>query len=161
MKLGWFEFGTGAFVAVSLAAAVYFLVFDKPDRAPAEKVWADPSNAELVALGKQVYAAQCASCHGAKLEGEGNWRRRKPDGTLAAPPHDETGHTWHHPDWMLFEYTKYGGEKFTRGAVKSAMPGFGDKLSDREIHAVLAYIKSLWPEDVRARQAQISKLQKK
>ena len=161
MKFGWFEAAVGAFVAVGLAAAVYFLMFDKPDGAPAQRLWADPSNAELVALGKKVYAAQCASCHGAKLEGEGNWRRRKPDGTLPAPPHDETGHTWHHPDWMLFEYTKYGGERFTRGVVKSAMPGFGDTLSDREIYAVLAYIKSLWPEDVRERQARISEAQKK
>ena len=29
---------------------------------------------------------------------------------LPAPPHNETGHTWHHPDEMLFAITKYGRE---------------------------------------------------
>ena len=70
-----------------------------------------PENLELVALGKQVYATQCASCHGANLEGQTNWQVRGPDGKLPAPPHDQTGHTWHHSDAHLFELTKYGLEK--------------------------------------------------
>lgn len=74
---------------------------------------------------------------------------------LPAPAHDETGHTWHHDDGLLFRCTKLGGAAFMaeRGAtgVRSGMPGFGDRLSDAEIRDVLAYIKSRWPEDVRAR----------
>jgi len=37
------------------------------------------------------------------------------------------------------------------------MPGFGDKLSDQEIWAVLAFIKSTWPAEIRARQESINR----
>ena len=70
---------------------------------------ADPTNAPLVALGKQVYAANCASCHGANLEGQPNWQQDLPDGGRPAPPHDASGHTWHHNDQSLFTTVKYGG----------------------------------------------------
>ncbi|MEK9693042.1 MAG: cytochrome c, partial [Rhodospirillaceae bacterium] len=70
-----------------------------------------PEDLELVALGKQVYATHCASCHGVNLEGQTNWQVRGPDGKLPAPPHDQTGHTWHHSDAHLFKLTKYGVEK--------------------------------------------------
>ncbi|MBL3684378.1 cytochrome c [Sinorhizobium meliloti] len=33
----------------------------------------------------------CASCHGVRLEGEPDWRRRKRSGRMPAPPHDATG----------------------------------------------------------------------
>lgn len=112
---------------------------------------ADPDNAEQVALGKTVYAGQCAVCHGAKLEGQPNWRRRLPDGGLPAPPHDEGGHTWHHPDGQLFQMTKRGGQPFAPPGFKSNMPGFAESASDAEIWAVLAYIKSRWPKNIRAR----------
>ena len=46
-----------------------------------------------VTAGKEVYDTNCASCHGAKLEGQANWEIRTADGYLPAPPHDETGHT--------------------------------------------------------------------
>ena len=49
-----------------------------------------------------LYAENCASCHGAKLEGQPDWRSPGPDGVMPAPPHDRTGHTWHHGDGMLF-----------------------------------------------------------
>jgi mono/diheme cytochrome c family protein len=35
------------------------------------------------------------------------------------------------------------------------MPAFGGVLSDADIAAVLAFIKSRWPADIRARQARI------
>ena len=69
---------------------------------------ADASDPEMVALGAGVYAEHCASCHGERLEGEPNWRQRKADGTLPAPPHDATGHTWHHSDDFLFRFTRDG-----------------------------------------------------
>lgn len=67
-----------------------------------------PDDAALVALGQRVYAGQCAACHGMQLEGQANWRERGPDGRLPAPPHDASGHTWHHPDEQLFQITKHG-----------------------------------------------------
>ena len=59
-------------------------------------------NHAVVNLGKAIYAENCASCHGVVLEGQANWRQRDAEGYLPAPPHDETGHTWHHPDPYLF-----------------------------------------------------------
>ncbi|MBE58794.1 MAG: cytochrome C [Gammaproteobacteria bacterium] len=102
-----------------------------------------------VAAGKLVYGANCAACHGAKLEGQANWQIRTADGYLPAPPHDETGHTWHHPDQMLFEFTKYGPQHLAGADYRSIMPAYGGKLSDKEIWQVLAYIKAQWPESIR------------
>ena len=115
---------------------------------------ADPENAAQVALGEQVYRAHCASCHGAELEGQPDWRARLPDGRMPAPPHDETGHTWHHPDAMLFRITKEGLAAMVPG-YQSAMPRYLEVLNDEEIWAALAFIKSRWPEKVRAHQAEL------
>lgn len=106
---------------------------------------ADASNPQLVALGDILYQQHCASCHGAELEGQPNWKIRDENGFLPAPPHDETGHTWHHPDEQLFEITRIGTEAFVGRGYRSNMIGFGDQLDDSEIWAVLAYIKSRWP----------------
>ena len=96
--------------------------------------------------GRELYLKYCAACHGADLKGQ----PQKPDGTRPAPPHDETGHTWHHPDQLLFDYTKFGGKALYPKA-NSAMPGFKDSLSDQQIWGVLNYIKSRWPEQIRKR----------
>jgi mono/diheme cytochrome c family protein len=106
--------------------------------------------------GRQVYLAHCAACHGAELEGEPNWRRRRADGTLPAPPHDANGHTWHHADAQLFEITKFGTAALIGGDYKSNMGGYEGVLSDAEIRAVLDFIKSRWPPEIRARQAEIT-----
>ena len=106
---------------------------------------ADPRDAAKLALGVKLYAQHCSGCHGAKLEGQPNWRTRGLNGRMPAPPHDESGHTWHHPDRVLFGITKYGlRPPYTPKNYESDMPAFGDKLSDEEIWAVLAYIKSHW-----------------
>ncbi len=115
-------------------------------------------NADQVALGKIVYAENCAACHGDELQGQANWRQRKADGTLPAPPHDETGHTWHHADEQLFRITK-GGVKppLAPEGYKSDMPAFEAVLTDEEIWAVLSFIKSTWPAKVQAQQERINK----
>lgn len=113
----------------------------------------DPTDAVQVALGSRIYAVHCAECHGAKLEGEAEWHTRKPNGELPAPPHDPSGHTWHHSDEQLFAITKHGMARYAPPDYKSAMPAFVGRLSDGEIRAVIAYIKSTWPEDIRNRQA--------
>jgi mono/diheme cytochrome c family protein len=115
---------------------------------------ADPDNAEQVALGQQVYASFCAGCHGGNLEGQPNWRQRLSLGNFPAPPHDETGHTWHHADQWLFEIIKHGGKYHAPPRYRSAMPAYQEMLSDTEIWAVLAFIKSRWPVAIRAQQAQ-------
>ena len=117
-----------------------------------------PTAAEIdLIAGETLYAENCAACHGANLEGQGDWRTPGPDGRLLAPPHDETGHTWHHDDSLLFRYTKLGGKGVMAQQgmdFNSGMPGFGDQLSDAEIWNVLEYIKAQWPERERTIQAE-------
>lgn len=107
--------------------------------------------------GRALYADHCASCHGAELEGQQDWRVEKDDGTLPAPPHDETGHTWHHDNGLLHAYTRLGGQAALeqRGVTgfRSGMPGFADVLSDEDIWDVLAFIRSTWPKRVQEMQA--------
>jgi mono/diheme cytochrome c family protein len=110
----------------------------------------------LIARGAVVYAEACASCHGERLEGAPDWRTPGPDGLLPAPPHDASGHTWHHGDAVLFRITKEGPAAVVGGGYRSAMPGFGEVLSDDDIWAVLAFIRSTWPERERAYQAEMS-----
>ncbi len=117
---------------------------------------------DLVRLGETVYADNCASCHGANLEGEANWKEQNADGTFRAPPHDETGHTWHHGDPTLLEAIRLGGARFEGMNIggSSEMPAFADTLSDEEITAVLSYIKSTWPEEIRQLQAEATRREK-
>ena len=106
--------------------------------------------------GQELYVEHCASCHGVNLEGQPNWRTRLSSGRMPAPPHDETGHTWHHADDQLFQITKQGIEALAPKGYESDMLGFGDVLSDDEIWAVLTFIKSTWPDKIRETQAKIS-----
>ncbi len=108
-------------------------------------------------MGKQLYQQSCAACHGVNLEGAENWQTPLEDGSLPPPPHDETGHTWHHGDQLLFDYTKLGGAAMLAQMgveMKSGMPAFEGKLTDEEIWAILDYIKSTWPQRIRDLQAE-------
>jgi mono/diheme cytochrome c family protein len=78
------------------------------------------------------------------------------NGRLPAPPHDASGHTWHHSDAVLFGITKHGLGPYAPAGYESDMPAFADVLSDDQIAAALAYIKSRWPAEIRARQAQVN-----
>jgi mono/diheme cytochrome c family protein len=138
---------------VALAAVLGLAFYQTPTPAPQPgSVFVDVGDP---VLGEVLYREGCAVCHGVNLEGQPNWQTPGEDGRLPAPPHDKSGHTWHHADEMLFNYTKIGGqEALNQMGVKfdSGMPGFGDQLSDQQIWDILAYIKSTWPE--RERQAQ-------
>lgn len=143
-----------------LAAAFAFLVGAIVVALQQEgKTLADPSNSQQVVRGKLVYAQNCAACHGALLEGQPNWQSKRPSGRMPAPPHDASGHTWHHPDAMLFGITKHGlvPGKYAPPSYRSDMPAFEGRLSDEEIWAALAYIKSTWPEKIIAAQAEVTR----
>ncbi len=109
-----------------------------------------------LAQGARLYGEFCAACHGVNLEGEANWRQRRPDGYLPAPPHDASGHSWHHPDQQLFAITKFGSAALVGGGYKSNMPGFAEALSDSEIWGVFNFIRSRWPQDIQDKQQEIS-----
>ncbi|TCS56523.1 mono/diheme cytochrome c family protein [Primorskyibacter sedentarius] len=142
-------------LALGLGAAVLVgavvLAFGRGTSAP-EGAFLKPSDPQVVATGQAVYADNCASCHGAELEGQPNWRSPGVDGRLPAPPHDKTGHTWHHGGDTLFRLTKYGtGALIGDPDYESNMPIYENVLTDDEIIAVLSYIKSTWPREIRDR----------
>jgi mono/diheme cytochrome c family protein len=130
-----------AAAAVALAAAAALWTFG-------------PGDGEIAA-GRALYAEHCASCHGANLEGQPNWQEPLPNGRMPAPPHDGSGHTWHHPDEVLFRITREGVSAVVPG-YDSDMPAFQGVLSDDDIRAVLAFIKSTWSERARSYQQAVS-----
>lgn len=117
-----------------------------------------------VLLIPKCYVLEPSSTHnsarlatGAKGEGQPNWRDQGPDGLLPAPPHDPSGHTWHHPDEQLFAITKHGLAKLiAQPDYRTAMPIYEGVLSDGEIVAVLSWIKAQWPPDVQRRHDEIN-----
>ncbi len=119
---------------------------------PIPKIKLQHDDPKTVFLGKITYFENCASCHGKKLQGQANWRALDDDGYLPAPPHDETGHTWHHSDMNLFLLTKYGVGYFTKEEYLTRMPRYETLLTDDEIIAVLSYIKSTWNQQIQQKQ---------
>lgn len=138
-------------IVVALAAIVFVVAWVVADRGIGTA-----DRTDRLAEGLEIYRQNCAACHGEALEGQPDWRRRGPNGRMPAPPHDETGHTWHHGDEQLFRITRDGVAAVVGGNYESDMPGFGEILTDDEILSVLDYIKSTWPDRERAYQAQVS-----
>jgi mono/diheme cytochrome c family protein len=147
---------TSSFLSL-LGAACATLALAGCGDAPGSATALRPDDAKLVAQGKQVYDQHCASCHGGQLQGQPNWRQRDAAGRLPAPPHDASGHTWHHPDDVLFRITKYGVARAANlKDYVSVMPNYEGTLSDREIVAVLSWIKSQWPPDIRRKHDEVN-----
>lgn len=144
----------GAAALAALAAAALL----QGGQSGSAQAYIDPSDQALVARGKAIYAGQCAACHGANLEGQPNWRERMSNGRLPAPPHDASGHTWHHPDAVLVDIVRHGlvPGKTAPDAYESDMPAYGRVLSDADVVAVLAYIKSRWPRAALEAQKEVS-----
>ena len=145
-----------ALLAVLFAGGSYWLL-----RGSAAPGLLRPDDAAVVARGRLVYAQHCAQCHGLDLAGQPNWRARGPGGLLPAPPHDRSGHTWHHTGEVLFNITKYGVQRYAGPDYKSVMPRYEGVLADEDIVAVLSYIKSTWPPDVRRLHDQLEISQRK
>ena len=137
------------FTGIIVGTAVWYLYPSSPH------LKIDYTDQRAVDTGRREYMRACASCHGANLEGQPNWRERLPNGRLPAPPHDATGHTWHHTDIVLFQIIKNGPAAYPRD-YPTDMPAFGGSLSDDEIASVIAFIKSTWPPDILRRQLQVN-----
>jgi len=90
-----------------------------------------------VLQGKPVYEQRCASCHGDATT---------PPPLKAAPSHGADGHTWHHQDRLLVQWVLDGVP------LATVMPKWRGTLTEEEVRAVVAYIKSFWPEEIRQRQ---------
>lgn len=136
------------------------VIYLPKDRVAKAAVTLNPDDKVTILLGKSVYVQNCASCHGVNLEGQKDWMSRLPDGLMPAPPHDKTGHTWHHSDKYLFMITKYGIEDIIGQKYPNNMPAYKDILSDKEIISVLSYIKSTWPNRIKKIHDQINAREK-
>ncbi len=106
--------------------------------------------------GESVFQSACIACHGVDGQGQFPEAPLVPDSTgrLGAPPHNETGHTWHHSDVLLVRYVTEGG--FSDPTRFYTMPPFGDILTDEQILQVVAYIKTMWTDEQRASQRQLT-----
>ena len=101
--------------------------------APGGASGSDEPARQTLELGAALYAQNCQSCHGDR-EGAGN------DGV--APLHNEQGHTFHHPDAQLKDF-------ILRGKPPGAMPAFGATLTEAQVDAILALLKTWWaPADL-------------
>lgn len=101
------------------------------------------TDAAQLARGAQIYKANCAVCHGANAEGAPHWQRPGPDGKYPPPPLDASGHAWHHPQAALKMTIREGTLR-----LGGNMPAWQDKLSDQDIDAVIAWMQSIWPEEI-------------
>ena len=129
--------------AAFLMAAVAFLRWESEPRS------IKSGNPIQLSEGRELYSRYCITCHGQNMEGERGWPARKPSGHSFAPPLDSSGHVANHSDDQLFEM-------ISSGIAGSDMPAFGGALTDDQIEAVLAFIKSNWPEDLRTHQERLS-----
>jgi mono/diheme cytochrome c family protein len=137
--------------AIILIGAGSFFLF-APTGVTAITVNAQPISADQLDQGQQVYAANCAACHGPAGEGQLNWRQPDANGVFPAPPHDSSGHTWHHPDQQLLQIIAQGGSM-----PGSTMLAYKGQLTEAEMIAVLAYIKTFWGPQESQFQAEVTK----
>jgi len=146
----------GILIAVSLgtSALVLWLVLNAPEAGGWH--FADADNAAIVAHGKSIYIGRCPSCHGRNLQGQPLWQLRDEYAGRRAPAHDETGHTWQHSDEDIFFAIKYGRFSPAPPVAVSFMPAFESDLGDRDIIAVMAFIKARWPTALRLSQAMLN-----
>lgn len=83
--------------------------------------------AESLALGSELYAASCDNCHGP--EGQGSQR---------APSLNVRSYLADTPDAALLQI-------ITLGVPETAMPAWGDRMSEAQIQAVVGFIRSWEP----------------
>lgn len=148
---------SGVTVVLLTAAAGYIYVRTSSLQPLAAHHSLRPDDPQVLRVGARLFQQHCAACHGAKGEGQPDWRDRGADGLLPAPPHDPSGHTWHHADEQLFAITKQGlARLINQPDYRTAMPIYEGVLSDDEIVAVLSWIKAQWPAEIRQRHDEIN-----
>lgn len=107
-------------------------------------------DAVILRQGSELFRVHCAACHGVQAQGAPAWRQRDERGRFRPPPLDGSGHAWHHPYAQLHSIIKYGRPKQV-----SDMAAWGDRLSDQEIGAVIAWFQFMWPDEVFEQWAEI------
>lgn len=95
--------------------------------------------------GGQLFQKNCAVCHGAEAQGTVNWRQPDAEGKFPPPPLNGTAHTWHHSLKVLKDTIKKGTLR-----LGGNMPPWQDKLSDKDIEDIIAWIQSKWSDEIYA-----------
>lgn len=100
--------------------------------------------ASQVAVGRGVFADNCAVCHGVEAQGTvADWRARLADGKFPPPPLNGSAHAWHHPLSVLLQQIDNGGLD-----LGGSMPPFADVLDDDAKLAAIAYFQSFWSDEI-------------
>lgn len=122
----------------------------KPEAVPTT----DPADEQLH-LAQQNYNKWCAHCHGWAGDGQPQTTIENAEqrGYHTVPRHDSQGHTWQHPNQILFETIKYGVQAPTN---LYPMSPFAEQLSDDEIFGIIEYIKHWWTDDQRQHQSDLT-----
>lgn len=117
-----------------------FILLPLTGGAAAAERWFDQP---VVDLGNRLFQQNCAACHGIEAEGTKNWKQTDGNGNYPPPPLNGSAHAWHHSIPQLARSIKEGGVK-----IGGVMPPFGDRLSNPEILALIAYFQSKWPDEI-------------
>ena len=143
-------------VALIVAGVVYTMMPESGQPVVINNIPAPPVpglDAASVEQGEKLYTQYCATCHGANLEGAPDWKIALPDGSYPAPPHDSSGHTFHHPDTLLVRIIADGSYP---PELSTTMPAYGEILTTEEVLSILDFIKSHWGDEEREFQWWIS-----
>ncbi len=121
------------------SALIALVIHTLPLSANSDRWYSDAQ----VKQGKNLFSENCAVCHGKNAEATKDWKKRDANGNLVPPPLNGTAHTWHHPFNILKQTIKKGG-----AAVGGTMPSFGEKLTDAQIEAIIAWFQSKWSDEI-------------
>lgn len=125
--------GWGGTLSTGEVDAVLDLIYRWPEimdagvELPETEVMTIPSSPELIAEGQRLFSITCKSCHGA--EGYG---------TPMAPALNNEIFLSQTPDAAIYQI-------IAGGVPDTMMPAWGTRLSDRQIQALVAYIRSWEP----------------
>ena len=126
------------------AAALSGCGAEEADRVTVAGRWYTQAQVEQ---GRELYREYCDSCHGERAKGLAeDWRKTDANGNYPPPPLNGSAHAWHHPLVVLESTIAEGGVAF--GGV---MPGFAETLSGDERRATIAYLQSLWSDEIYGR----------
>lgn len=103
---------------------------------------------DAVAEGGRLYARNCAACHGSGIDDPPGWR--PVIGGVAPPPLAAEGPPPKSTDGYLVRVIRDGGAAVHGDPARDRMPPFRDVLTNREVHAVVAFLKDRWPDHLQA-----------
>lgn len=128
--------GTGAGFAAILLGAGLLIIGPQQGVAPSAVNPIPPDDAS-VSTGREIYEAECVSCHGPAGRGDGPLAA-----TLDPPPLDLVIHVPLHPDDALFGFVFNGIEG-------TGMPAFGERYGELDTWHIINFIQTL-PEAARS-----------